>query len=180
MGCDLKSIDCSELKINNLNSMLYFLMVMPSEGNSSIKTEIKGLENIDTSNVHTMYVMSYYNNITRITGIKNWNTSNVKYMANAFFGLRFLTTLDLTNWDLNNVSNAGAMFGGCESLIELKMGGPINKDMLVENMFVGVETNGTFYYNSAYNYSKILAELPSTWTAVPCTMVDGKLIPNDN
>lgn len=180
IGCDFKSIDCSELKINNLNSMFYFLLVVPSEGieNSSIKPEIKGLENIDTSNVRTMSTMSYANNATRIVGMENWDTSNVEYMTNAFYALRFLTTLDLTNWDLSNVTDASAMFGACESLIELKMGGPVNKDMLVENMFAGITTNGNFYYNSAYDYSKILAELPSTWTAVPCTMVDNVLVPN--
>lgn len=182
MGCDLKSIDCSELKVNNLNSMCYFLMVMPSEGleKSSIKPEIKGLENIDTSNVQTMYGMSYANNFTKITGIENWNTSNVKNMSTAFYFLRFLTTLDLTNWDLSNVIDASMMFGGCESLNELKMGGPVNKDMLVEGMFGGITTNGTFYYNSLYDYSKILAELPSTWTAIPCTLIDGILVPNNN
>lgn len=183
MGCDLKSIDCSELKINNLNSMFYFLQIWPSGGeteNPSIKVEIKGLENIDTSNVHTMSMMSYISNITRIMGLENWNTSNVKYMTSAFSYLRLLTTLDLTNWDLSNVTDASGMFVGCESLIELKMGGPINKDMVVEEMFTAVETNGTFYYNSAYDYSKIIAVLPSTWTAVPCTMVDGILVPNNN
>ena len=29
-----------------------------------------------------------------------------------------------------------------------------------------VNTTGTFYYNSAYDYSKIISCLPSTWTAV--------------
>jgi hypothetical protein len=46
-------------------------------------------------------------------------------------------------------------------------------------MFYGVASNGTFYYNSAYDYSKILAKLPSTWTKIPCTLVDGELVPNN-
>ena len=34
-------------------------------------------------------------------------------------------------------------------------------------MFSGVKTNGTLYYDSRYDYSKIINVLPSTWTAVP-------------
>jgi hypothetical protein len=36
-------------------------------------------------------------------------------------------------------------------------------------MFNGVPKNGTFYYDPAYDYSKIIAKLPTTWTAVPLT-----------
>ena len=32
----------------------------------------------------------------------------------------------------------------------------------VNNMFNGIKTTGTFYYNPAYDYSKIIAVLPST------------------
>ena len=71
------------------------------------------------------------------------------------------------------------MFQYCNSLTEIRMGGDVSKVTNVSDMFDMVAENGTFYYNSAYDYSKILAELPSTWTAVPCTMVDGVLVPNE-
>ena len=34
-------------------------------------------------------------------------------------------------------------------------------------MFGGIKTTGTLYYDSRYDYSKIINALPSTWTAVP-------------
>ena len=46
----------------------------------------------------------------------------------------------------------------------------INDVSLVTNvysMFSNITTTGTFYYNGNYDYSKIIAVLPSTWTAVP-------------
>lgn len=43
------------------------------------------------------------------------------------------------------------------------MSGVTNYDM----MFAGITTTGTLSYNPAYDYSKIIAQLPSTWTAVP-------------
>lgn len=32
-------------------------------------------------------------------------------------------------------------------------------------MFYNIKTNGTFYYNPKYDYSKIIEVLPSTWKA---------------
>ena len=32
--------------------------------------------------------------------------------------------------------------------------------------------DGTFYYNDAYDYSKIIAELPNAWTAIPCAVTE--------
>jgi hypothetical protein len=36
----------------------------------------------------------------------------------------------------------------------------------VSYMFENITTNGKFYYNSNYDYSKIIAQLPTTWTAI--------------
>ena len=73
----------------------------------------------------------------------------------------------------------GSIFSSCELLVELKIGGNPSSLTNVNDMFVDITTNGAFYYNSEYDYSKIIAELPSTWTAVPCTLVDGVLVPNN-
>jgi surface protein len=90
-----------------------------------------------------------------------------------------LTTLDLSNWDISNVTDMSYMFYYSNRLIELKMGGNPNNLTNVGSMFLTVDTNGSFYYNSAYDYSKILSVLPSRWTAIPCTLVDGVLVPNE-
>ena len=54
------------------------------------------------------------------------------------------------------------MFSGCNSLKSVTMLGPINPNVIVDNMFVSVPANGTFYYNPEYDYSAIIAKLPST------------------
>lgn len=78
-----------------------------------------------------------------------------------------LTKLDLSNWDLSRVTDANKMFIYCSSLVELRMGGPVDSLKNAENMFSYASTTGTFYYPAQYDYSKIIAELPSKWTAVP-------------
>jgi hypothetical protein len=57
------------------------------------------------------------------------------------------------------------------------MGGDVSKVTNVNHMFSNVATTGTFYYNNAYDYSNIIAQLPSGWNDVPCTLVNGELIP---
>jgi hypothetical protein len=62
------------------------------------------------------------------------------------------------------------MFAGCTSLTEVRMGGnpaKITSSSYVDGMFSNITTKGVFYYNAEYDYSKIIAKLPSTWKAVP-------------
>lgn len=95
------------------------------------------------------------------------DTSNVKNMAYMFSTCRNIKTIDLTGWDLSNVTNMNNMFYNCLALKEVRMTGDVTKVENVTSMFVGVPANGTFYYNPQYDYSKIIAALPYTWTAVP-------------
>lgn len=46
------------------------------------------------------------------------------------------------------------------------MTGNVSKVTKPVSMFKDITTTGTFEYNPAYNYSKIINLLPSTWTAV--------------
>lgn len=72
----------------------------------------------------------------------------------------------------------GQMFYGCTNLTEVRMGGNPSSLTNVNNMFNNT-TTGNFYYNSTYDYSKIITVLPSTWTSVPCTLIDRVLVPNN-
>lgn len=146
----------------------------------------------------TMYMFLYANTLKEINGIGDLNTSQVTNMYSMFRECYNLTSLDLTNWDISNVQTMGMMFYGCSNLKEIKMGGkpgPLNglswydnyydEDVYlegVEDMFRGVYPNGTFYYNSTYNYSKIINQLPSGWRAIPLCNNIGciDLIINDN
>jgi hypothetical protein len=62
------------------------------------------------------------------------------------------------------------MFYNCYALNEIKMGGQVKSSCKLDYMFGGTgnySNNCTFYYNSAYDYSKVLAKLPSNWSKVP-------------
>lgn len=98
---------------------------------------------------------------------ENMDISNVTTMSCMFLHCDNITSLDLSSWDTSNVRDMEHMFDGCRKLTELRMGGDISKLDGWVGMFEGINTTGTFYYNSQYDYSKIISELPSTWTAVP-------------
>ena len=69
--------------------------------------------------------------------------------------------------DISNVYNMDTVFLACDKLQSVTMTSPINKNVSVFSMFSKVKDGGTFYYNPEYDYSKIIAQLPSTWKAVP-------------
>ena len=54
------------------------------------------------------------------------------------------------------------MFGACHNLQTVYMDGEIGVNSSYDEMFYNVTTEGTFYYNPAYDYSKIIAQLPAT------------------
>ena len=138
------------------------------------------LSNWDTSNVISMYGMfSYCTSLTSVGDLSNWDTSNVISCNQMFYHCYDLASLDLSNWDTSKVTDMSYMFSSCSGLTEVRMGGNPSSLTKVNDMFYGINTTGTFYYNSVYDYSKIIAELPSTWTAIPCTLVDGVLVPNE-
>lgn len=132
---------------------------------------------------------------TVIEDIKNWDVSNVHNISNLFESCEKLTDIDLSNWRFNqlrgtiyglfsgcislekvNISNwdfskvdelSSSFFGGCTSLKEITMNTDISHLTIPSKLFSDIKTDGTFYYNPQYDYSKIIAVLPSTWTAVP-------------
>ena len=83
--------------------------------------EIKGLENLNTSEVTTMsYMFFYCKNLSQLV-LSNFNTENVKDMSYMFTGCSSLTSLDLSNFKTENVQNMSGMFSGCSSLISLDL-----------------------------------------------------------
>lgn len=131
-------------------------------------TSLEDLSNWDTSEVTNMYAMfNYCPKLTEIKGIWDWDTSRVTNMCAMFEYCSNLVSLDLSSWDTSRVTDMSEMFKDCTSLTEVKMGGDVSKVTTVNNMFGYIKTTGTFYYNPQYDYSKIIAVLPSTWTAVP-------------
>ena len=84
-------------------------------GFSSI-TEIRGLENLNTSYVTTM--SNVFDGCTELKSINlsNFKTSNVTNMANMFLHCDSLAQLNLSSFDVSNVQNMSGMFMGCISL----------------------------------------------------------------
>lgn len=97
--------------------------------------------------------------------IKDWNVSNVETMFSLFAGTT-ITVADLSSWNLSKVTDMKGMFNGATNLIELRMNSSLNSNLDVTDMFAGITTNGTFYYNGEYDYSKIIEVLPETWNAI--------------
>ncbi|MBF1367336.1 MAG: BspA family leucine-rich repeat surface protein [Porphyromonadaceae bacterium] len=54
--------------------------------------------------------------VTEIRGLENLNTSEVTDMSRMFAGCSALRSLDLSSFDTSKVMNMGEMFLGCESL----------------------------------------------------------------
>lgn len=181
----LKTLDVSNWNTTNVTNMKDMFKM------AQALTTITGIENFITSNVTDMSGMFAYCPVTeldlsswnttnvrnmsgmfngckmsQILGIGNWNTSNVTDMS-GMFNQSKITQLDLTSWNLSKVKDMSKMFYSCSNLTEIKMGGELYSYVDVSGMFDGTTTTGTFYYNPQYDYSKIIAKLPSTWTAVP-------------
>ena len=184
---NLTSLDVSNWDTSNVTDMSYMFgncsnltSLDVSNWDTSNVTDMAGvfyscskLTSIDVSNLNTSkvtdmdFMFSSCSNLTEIKGMENWDTSNVTDMYYLFNGCSNLASIDVSNWDTSKVTNMNGMFGSCTSLTEVKMGGDVSKVTDVANMFSYIKTTGTFYYNSQYDYSKIIAQLPSTWTAVP-------------
>lgn len=98
--------------------------------------------------------------------VHNYTVNRIRLESGLFSCCYSLSAIDLSNLDTSNLSDMSYMFGYCSSLTSVIMTTDVSNVTDVSDMFLNVSTTGTFYYNSAYDYSKIIAALPSTWTAV--------------
>ena len=153
---------------------------------------LTSIPQLDTSNVKSMYKMFYY--CSSLTSITQLNTSKVTNMSYMFQGCSSLTnipqldTSNVTNMgymfcycskltsipqlDISKVTNMSYMFRDCFKLTEIKFKGGPTSNLNVTAMFDDIAKNGTLYYDSRYDYSKIIGVLPSTWNAVPYDVID--------
>ena len=84
----------------------------------NLKT-IKGLENLDTSQVTNMSEMFYYCESLTDLDVSHFDTSRVTNMAWMFEFCVNLTNLDVSHFDTSQVTNMSAMFQNCHSLTSL-------------------------------------------------------------
>lgn len=107
--------------------------------------------------------------------IQGLDFSNCWNLNSMFYGCKKLKHIDLTGvkFPLDSGTRANSMFCNCDSLESITMTEPFvfyDPTFDPTDLFSGTTTVGTFYYNPAYDYSKLIAKLPATWTAVPLTM----------
>nr|WP_315092088.1 BspA family leucine-rich repeat surface protein [uncultured Alloprevotella sp.] len=83
--------------------------------------EIKGLENLNTSEVTTMSSMFFLCKKLSQLDLSNFNTEKVENMHEMFLGCSSLTSLDLSSFNTEKVQYMGRMFTGCSSLTSLDL-----------------------------------------------------------
>lgn len=83
---------------------------------------IKGLKNLDTTEVTDMFAMFFNCKNLESIDLSSWNTSNVIDMSHMFESCEKLKSLDLSMLNKSNVEDATNMFYRCLSLEELDLG----------------------------------------------------------
>ena len=98
--------------------------------------EIKGLNNLDTSNVTDMKNMFWACESLECIDVSNFDTSKVLDMRWMFMRCISLTNLDLSNFDTRNVTRMDNMFEACTSLTSLDVSNFVTSNVTeMKNMF---------------------------------------------
>ena len=90
------------------------------EGFSAV-TEIRGLENLNTSEVTDMSRMFAGCSALRSLDLSSFDTSKVTRMSEMFEYCESLISLDLSSFDTSQVTSMKSMFSGCWSLTSLDL-----------------------------------------------------------
>lgn len=123
------------------------------------------MSNNNFNSVTSMEAMfSKCSNLIYMDTVHMTTSENLTNLFAMFNECLLLNNLYLGNIDTTNVTNMQYMFSYCQKLEKVMFYSPIDNVQEIHGMFYGITTNGTLYYNSLYDYSKMIAELPSTWT----------------
>lgn len=121
---------------------------------------IKGIENLNTSNVKCMADM--FDGCSSLTSIdvSGFNTSNVEGMVGMFEGCSSLSNIDLSCFDASKVTTMYMMFMGCSSLKSINLSGFKTSEVeFMGRMFEGCSSL-TSIDLSGFNTSKV-RDMPS-------------------
>lgn len=184
--------DCSNLiEVKFVNSLDYNVSLNRTFA-SCVNLEYVDISTLNTSNVTTteycfygcsnlMSVNIHTNNFDNVTTMEamfskcsvlryldtmymttSTNLTNLYGMFNECFELR---NIYLGNLNTTNVTNMEYMFALCENLYQVSFYTPVENVLSAWGMFYGITTDGVFLYHSNFDYSIIIEQLPSTWTA---------------
>ena len=113
-------------------------------------TDIKGLNNLDTSNVESMAGM--FDNCTELQtlDVSHFDTSNVVDMSYMFDWCENLTDLNLSNFGTGKPKNIDGMFSACKNLSNLNLSNfSVECIASAENIFYRVPTSVAIKTNTA-------------------------------
>ncbi|MBQ6208635.1 MAG: BspA family leucine-rich repeat surface protein [Prevotella sp.] len=82
---------------------------------------VVGIENLNTSEVTSMYCMFYGCSALESLDVSHFNTSQVTTMRSMFSGCSGLTSLDVSHFNTTNVTEMNTMFYGCSGLTSLDL-----------------------------------------------------------
>lgn len=89
--------------------------------NKNFSLETIDISNFKTSNVTDLSALFQVNTkLTEIKGLTNLDVSNVTSLSNAFKDCTNLKSLDITGWNTSKVEAMAATFDNCSSLEEIK------------------------------------------------------------
>ncbi len=109
-------------------------------------TEIEGIQNLNTTNVTTMYYMFGHCEQLQSLDLSHFNTSSVENMSLMFSYMSNLTSLTFgENFDTSSVTDMSWMFNGCSQLQELDL----------SNFNTSKVTDMDSMFSDAKNLSKI-------------------------
>lgn len=92
-------------------------------GSCTNLTSIKGLENLNTSDVTSMDYMFYMCKQLRALDLSGFNTEKVENMRDMFSNCKNLETLNLSSFKTNNLTNMSEMFLECNKIAQLDLSG---------------------------------------------------------
>ena len=116
-GCRyLEEVDASGFDTSSVTTM----KLMFSFGSRAVNTpHIKGLENLDTTNVTDMSHMFQSGNFTEID-LHTWNALKVTTMCEMFRSCEKLEFVDISGIDTSKVTNFDQIFYACDNLREVR------------------------------------------------------------
>ena len=161
-GCSkLTSLDISSFDTSNVTDMKEMFSVCGALPTFTFK-------NFDTTKVTTMKAMFYHCRCLSddVLNSLKFNMASCSDISWMFYNAYGIQNYNLSNWNIQPGTNMANMFNGTAGIKTITF-----KDNLegcnVTDIFKGQTGQVTLSYNSAYNYSNIIAQLPTTWTAVP-------------
>lgn len=114
-------------------------------------TEIKGIENLNTSEVKTMRAMFGFCKRLKSVDVSHFDTKAVLNMGAMFSFCTSLESIDVSHFDSNNVWSMVSMFNNCQSLTEINLSSFNTSNVeYLSYLFTGCSNLKTVYFGSGF------------------------------